>query len=80
MDEFQYFAFHCQYGYLNEGLKDYLSSLEVPCPKFLKTFKVSPPWGDFKNYFLHQTMTHFFRTLSREVGVMPKTSIYRWIL
>ena len=80
MDEFLHFSFHCQYGYLSEGLRAYLSSLEVPCPKFLKTFEVSPPWMDRDNYNLQQTIMHFFRTLSREVGVIIKTSIYRWIL
>ena len=47
MSDFRYFAFHCQYGYLNNTLRDYLSSLEVPCPKFLMTtFEVLPPWKD----------------------------------
>ena len=80
MDEFRHFSFHCHYGSLNKGLKDYLSSLEVPCPMFLKTFEVSPPWEDIENFFLQQTMMHFVWTLSREVGIIPKAFIHRLIL
>ena len=80
MSDFRHFAFHCQYGYLNEALKDYLCSLEIPCPQFLKTFEVSPPWKDDQNYLLQQSMLYFFRALSRKVGVIPTTSLYQWVL
>ena len=68
MSNLDYFAFHCQYGYLNDALKDFLFSLEVPCPKFLKTFEVLPPWDDERNLALRRSMWHFIRTMSREVS------------
>ena len=81
MDEFRHFAFHCRYGYLNNTLKDYLFSLEVPCPKFLMTTsEVLPPWKDDKNILLRDSMWHFLRTLNREVGATPKRFYFLYIL
>lgn len=58
--EFANFAYHCQYGYLNHDLKDYLRDLEVPYPKCLKTLEVDLP----------AIIAHFFRALSRDVCVL----------
>ena len=81
MFEYQHFAFHCHYGYLNDSLKNYLVSMEVPCPKFLQqNFKVFPRWRSGQSSPLYQSMWHFFRTLSREVSVVPETSIYQRFL
>ena len=81
ISDFRYFAFHCQYGYLNNTLKDYLFSLEVPCPKFLITsFEVLPRWKTNENFWLRDAMWHFLRTLSREVSTIPKNVIYLCIL
>ena len=71
MTDFEYFAFHCQYAYLNDSLKNYLCSLEVPCPKFLMIgFEVLPPWD---NAYFRKFMWYFLRTLSRKVGAIRKT-------
>ena len=66
----QYFAYHCRYGRLDDRLKDYLRTLEVPYPESLiQTPVFFPPWKDDLNQFLRSTMWDFFRTLSREVGI-----------
>ena len=66
--DFQHFAYHCQYACLNDTLKDYLHSVEVPCPKSLTTI-LNGLSGEDLNLFLQSSLWFFFRTLSREVGV-----------
>ena len=70
---FAYFAYHCQYAYLNDALKDYLHALEVPSPETVTTrgsFLIS--YSDYGNKAVRSIMWCFFRTLNREVGVWPK--------
>ena len=67
--EFANFAYHCQYGYLNYDLKEYLRDLEVPYPKILKTLVVEVD--------LPAIIAHFFHALSRDVCVPSMDSLLR---
>jgi hypothetical protein len=60
MDDFQDFAYHCRYAYLNDMLKGYLHSLEVPYPKSVKSVHD-------EHIFVRELIWHFSRVLWREV-------------
>jgi hypothetical protein len=60
MDDFQDFAYHCRYAYLNDMLKGYLHSLEVPYPKSVKSVHD-------EHIFLRELIWQFPRVLWREV-------------
>jgi len=71
---FQYFAYHCKKAYLNDTLKDYPRSPDVPFPKSaMTTLKTALGlrWTDSLNIHIRQTLWYFFQILSREVGVFP---------
>ena len=81
MSDFYNLSFHCQYGYLNNTLKDYLFSLEVPCPKFLMTtFDALPPSTSHEDLLLRSSIWNFLRTLSRQVGAIQKSRVNQCIL
>ena len=71
---FEKFAYHCENACLNDTLKDYLHSLDVPFPKSaMTTLKtaVELQQGDLLNAQIGRTLWSFLRVLSREVGICP---------
>jgi hypothetical protein len=77
MDLFQHFAYHCQYAYFNDTLKDYVHSLEIPWPESVVPLpKTFPPWDNDLNLDLHPILWHFLRVLSNEVGGTPASFVF----
>ena len=73
LTDFEYFACHCHYVYLDDTLKDYLHSLEVPYSKSIMT---TPLKLSAKDWHLPLSiMWHFFRALSRKVSVLSLTAV-----
>lgn len=65
---FELFAYHCQFASLNDTLKDYLHSMEVPPPQSVLIELRYPSMDVWENESLLRIMWFFFRTLNREVG------------
>jgi hypothetical protein len=66
--DFSDFAFHCQYSYPNDTLKDYLQSLEIPFPKSVMTQYLPDLPDDRPTFDSLPIMLYCFRALSRKVG------------
>lgn len=67
--DFRYFAYHCRYAFLNDALRKYLRSVEVPFPNFVMAIPERlPSWEAGLSNEMRMIIWHFFRTLSREVS------------
>ena len=69
-DDFRHFSYHCRYATLNDPIKAYLRSLDVPCPRSVMVPpRKFPPWNDGRNLFMRKVLWNFLQTLGRSVGV-----------